>query len=188
MAELAQERQIVAQPPIVVGGALVIPAGLLARVRGEREAEPDMFARETKRIELAAMEAVRLAEIALGFDPKDVSAQKVGYDIESGSAESERLRFIEVKGRIVGAKTVTITKNEILTAFNKPDDYILALVEVPGSTSPSANTGGAIVDPEMVAKCVVRYAKRPFKREPDFGATSVNYDLDELLASATPPQ
>lgn len=188
MAELAQERQIVAQPPIVVGGALVIPGGLLARVRGEREVEPDMFARETKRIELAAMEAVRLAEIALGFDPKDVSAQKVGYDIESGSAESERLRFIEVKGRIVGAKTVTITKNEILTAFNKPEDYILALVEVPGSSSPSTNSGGVVVDPDTVAKCVVRYAKRPFKREPDFGATSVNYDLDELLAGATPPQ
>lgn len=188
MAELAQERQIVAQPPIVVGGALVIPAGLLARVRGEREVEPDMFARETKRIELAAMEAVRLAEIALGFVPKDVSAQKVGYDIESGSAESERLRFIEVKGRIVGAKTVTITKNEILTAFNKPEDYILALVEVPGSSSPTTNSGGAIVDPDTVAKCVVRYAKRPFKREPDFGATSVNYDLDELLAGATQPQ
>lgn len=188
MAELAQERQIVAQPPIVVGGALVIPAGLLARARGEREVEPDMFARETKRIELAAMEAVRLTEIALGFDPKDVSAQKVGYDIESGSAESERLRFIEVKGRIVGAKTVTITKNEILTAFNKPEDYILALVEVPGSASPSTNSCGAIVDPDTVAKCVVRYAKRPFKREPDFGATSVNYDLDELLAGATHPQ
>ena len=188
MAELAQERQIVAQPPIVVGGALVIPCGLLARVRGERKAEPDMFARETKRIELAAMEAVRLAEISLGFDPKDVSAQKVGYDIESVSPESERLRFIEVTGRIVGAKTVTITKNEILTAFNKPEDYILALVEVPGATSASANSGGAIVDPDTVAKCVVRYAKRPFKREPDFGATSVNYDLDELLAGATHPQ
>ena len=188
MAELAQERQIVAQPPIVVGGALMIPAGLLARVRGEREVEPDMLARETKRIELAAMEAVRLAEITLGFDPKDVSAQKVGYDIESASAESERLRFIEVKGRIVGAKTVTITKNEILTAFNKPEDYILALVEVPESTSPTTNSGGAIVDPDTVAKCVVRYAKRPFKRELDFGATSVIYDLDELLAGSTQPQ
>lgn len=40
----------------------------------------------------------------------------------------------------------------------------------------------------MVGKCVVRYAKRPFKREPDFGAASVNYDLDELLAGATLPQ
>ncbi|MEG3070482.1 MAG: DUF3883 domain-containing protein [Candidatus Syntrophopropionicum ammoniitolerans] len=30
------------------------------------------------------------------------------------------LRFIEVKGRAKGATTVTVTKNEILTAFNKP--------------------------------------------------------------------
>jgi len=188
MAELAQERQILAQPPVVVGGALVVSAGLLARVRGERAVEPNMFTRETKRIELAAMEAVRVAEIALGFDPRDVSAKKLGYDIESGSVESERLRFIEVKGRIAGAKTVSITKNEILTAFNKPDDYILALVEVPGSTSPPTNGGGEIVDSDTLAKCLVRYVKRPFKREPDFGATSVNYDLEELLARATPPQ
>ena len=43
------------------------------------------------------------------------------------------MRFIEVKGRVAGATSVTITKNEILTALNKPDDYILALVEVPPS-------------------------------------------------------
>jgi hypothetical protein len=139
---------------------------------------------------MAAMEAVRLAEIALGFEPKDVSAQKVGYDIESGSSDSCRLRFIEVKGRISGAKTVTITKNEILTAFNKPEDYILALVDVPGvsgSQNAEANGGTVAIDPETVANCVVRYARRPFKREPDFGATSVNYDISELLAGATPP-
>ena len=34
---------------------------------------------------------------------------------------------IEVKGRAVGAKTVTITKNEILTGLNKPDEFILAV-------------------------------------------------------------
>ncbi len=28
---------------------------------------------------------------------------------------------------------------------------------------------------------------RPFQREPDFGAESVNYDLDDLLARAEDP-
>jgi hypothetical protein len=42
------------------------------------------------------------------------------------------LRFIEVKGRAKGSKTVTVTKNEILTALNKQDDFILALVELDG--------------------------------------------------------
>jgi SNF2 family DNA or RNA helicase len=41
-----------------------------------------------------------------------------------------RLRFIEVKGRVAGALTVTVTRNEILTALNKPDDFILAVGQV----------------------------------------------------------
>jgi hypothetical protein len=32
-----------------------------------------------------------------------------------------------------------------------------------------------------------RYVRRPFQREPDFGAESVNYDLDELLAKSEEP-
>jgi hypothetical protein len=31
------------------------------------------------------------------------------------------------------------------------------------------------------------YVRKPFVREPDFGATSVNYDLKELLAQAQEP-
>jgi len=52
--------------------------------------------------------------------------------VESNPAgEDDPLRFIEVKGRITGADTVTITRNEILTALNRPEQWILALVEVP---------------------------------------------------------
>ena len=53
-----------------------------------------------------------------------------GYDIESKTADGELL-FIEVKGRIEGAETVTVTRSEIGVGRNKPDDFILALVEVP---------------------------------------------------------
>jgi len=43
---------------------------------------------------------------------------------------SHQLRFIEVKrkGRAAGAQTVTITRDEILTGFNKPDHWMRALV------------------------------------------------------------
>jgi hypothetical protein len=57
-----------------------------------------------------------------------------------------KLRFIEVKGRVAGADTITVTRNEILYSLNKPDDFILAIVEFTtrtGSTtsvSPSANS------------------------------------------------
>ncbi len=77
---------------------------------------------------------------------------------------------MSVKGRIQGATTVTVTKNEVLTSLNKPDDYILAIVEFQNGWTDS-----------------VHYIRKPFRREPDFGVTSVNYDLPELLARAEVP-
>jgi hypothetical protein len=191
MEELKQERQLSPLPPVVLGGALVVPAGLLARLRGEREAEPDLFARETKRVELLAMQAVMETERGLGFNPRDVSKDNVGYDVESGTEDGGRLHFLEVKGRISGATTVTLTKNEILTALNKPEDWILALVEVP--PSPDFGEGDVFRVSDGRASygvpngCVVRYVRQPFQREPDFGVTSVNYDMRELLARAEEP-
>lgn len=169
MEKLEQERKLSPTPPVVIGGAIVIPVGLLARLKGERRDEMDEFARETARIEQLAMSAVMEIERALGYKPRDVSHEKLGYDIESKVPETGRLRFIEVKGRAAGAKTVTVTKNEILTALNKPDEFILALVEVDGEAA------------------TPRYVKRPFQREPDFHVTSINYDFDELRDKAEEP-
>ena len=138
-------------------------------MKGETASEPDTFARETARIEKIAMDAIMDLEEQLGYEPRDVSSEKCGYDIESRVPDKGCLRFIEVKGRVTGAKTVTVTKNEILTALNKPDDFILAIVEVDGD------------------KSIPKYIRRPFKIEPDFGVTSVNYDLSELLAKAEEP-
>src|SRR5262249_41369556 len=110
-------------------------------------------------------------ERALGFEPVDRETEKLGYDIESRMPGTGRLRFIEVKGRVAGADTVTVTKNEILYSLNKPDDFILALVE--------------FLDDERHR---VLYLRRPFRREPDFGVTSVNYDFPELIARAEAPR
>lgn len=169
MNELEEERNLSPLPPVIVGGALVISGGLLARLRGSAT-EPAMFAHETARVEALAMAAVMQAEKMLGFVPRDVSTQKCGYDIESAITGEGRLRFIEVKGRVKGATSVTITKNEILTALNKPEDFILAIVEVDGETA------------------TPRYVRTPFRNEPDFGVTSVNYDLAKLLANSDNPR
>jgi hypothetical protein len=169
MEELEQERLLSPLPPVVIGGALIIPAGLLAKLRGESREALDHFARETKRSEEMAMAAVMEAERRLGFDPKDVSDQKCGYDIESRVPATGKLRFIEVKGRMAGATTVTITKNEILAALNKPNDFVLAIAEVDGD----------------VAR--LRYVRRPFQQEPDFAVTSVNYNLEQLLFRGEDP-
>ena len=170
LAELDKERMISPAPPIVTGGALIIPRGLLARLTGVPAANPFGGA-DKKAVELAAMNAVLAIEQQLGYQPKDVSADKVGYDIESAippalRTSTQTLRFIEVKGRAKGATTVTVSKNEILTGLNKPEEFILALVEVDG---PATHTV---------------YLKHPFRNAPDFTATSVNYDLSELIRSA----
>jgi superfamily II DNA or RNA helicase len=169
MEDLEKERQLSPLPPVVIGGALIVPAGLLDRAKGGREAEPSQFARDTVRVAKLALDAVLASERTLGFVPRDVSDEKCGYDVESRIPGTGKLRFIEVKGRAKGADTVTITKNEILTALNKPEDFILAVVEVDGDmTTP-------------------RYVRSPFQREPDFGVTSVNYDLGDLLLRAEEP-
>jgi len=190
--ELTKEQQLSPLPPVVMGGALVVPGGLMARLKGKREEVPDIFARETKRVEKMAMDAVIEVEKSLNFIPRDVTQDNCGYDIESSIPDSGKLRFIEVKGRFQGAKTVTISKNEILTAFNKPDDFILALVVVPPSESSLQADPWQVAEPgasygKTYNGCKVYYMHRPFTREPDFGVTSVNYNLKELLTNAEFP-
>ena len=48
----------------------------------------------------------------LGNEPRDVSAEKKGYDIESRDPRAGHLRFIEVKGRHADGRDVIVTKNE----------------------------------------------------------------------------
>ena len=172
--EIEKERRISPLPPIITGGALIIPKGLLHTIVTGNSL-PDTFSRGDKSaVENAAMKAVMVIETQFGYIPKDVSAAKCGYDIESFIPENKRdestepLRFIEVKGRADGASTVTVSKNEILTALNKPDEFILAIVEVDETNTHTHTT----------------YLKHPFTSAPDFTATSVNYDIQNLVREA----
>ena len=119
LAQLEAEAQITAKVPTLKGGALVIPAGFLLTLQGEGEPE-GVVAAARKRVELLAMNAVFAAEKALGRMPKDVSAERGrGYDIESIDAAGN-LFFIEVKGRVDGADSVTLTINEVNVGRNAP--------------------------------------------------------------------
>ena len=165
LSEIAQERKITAMPPIVVGGALVVPKGWFGETSENISKADGMNRSEIERI---AMQTVETIERELGYEPKDVSMVKCGYDIESHVPEDLRengncLRFIEVKGRCAGADTVTVSKNEILTALNKPEEFILAIVSVDGEKTKTV------------------YIQRPFTSSPDFGAVSVTYKIVDLL-------
>ena len=169
MADLKREAQISPLPPVVIGGVLVVPLGLIAQMTG-KPMPVSKTPVDNQAVAAKAREIVMDTERSLGFEPIDRETDKIGYDIESRVPGTGKLRFIEVKGRISGAATITVTKNEILYSLNKPDDFILAIVE--------------FFDHEAHR---VHYVRQPFRREPDFGVTSVNYKLDELLRRSEVP-
>ena len=174
LSEIDLMRRVSPGAPHIVGAALILPKRLLEQslsgATADDSHDPDALAR--KAVELAAMKAVFDMELALGFKPEDVSKQKLGWDIQSEVPATGQVRLIEVKGRRDGATDVTITKNEILASFNKPDTFFLAVVEV---------------HPHEGAKRP-KYVPRPFRREPDFGVTGVIYQLNELLGRSVDPQ
>ncbi|MCB9746497.1 MAG: DUF3883 domain-containing protein [Alphaproteobacteria bacterium] len=169
LAELEKERNIMPEPPVVRGGCLVIPAGLLAQRLPGPSTVTVVDAAARRRVELCAMAAVMKAERELDRVPRDVSKDNVGYDIESRGADG-RLLFIEVKGRVVGADTVTLTVNEIRRANNVPEQFVLAVVLVEGDSAAE-----------------VRYVRDFDYGLPGFHQTSSTYPLPSLLAAGAPP-
>ena len=169
LEQLKLESQISALPPIVLGGALVITKGLIDKMSGHKT-DPVRHITDTQKSAARARAIVMETERSLGFEPVDRETEKLGYDIESVVPDTGRLRFIEVKGRVTGAPTITVTLNEILYSLNKPDDFILAIVEFLDDSQHE-----------------VHYVREPFTREPDIGVTSVNYSFSELISKAEKP-
>ena len=161
--ELEQELEIYPAQPIIVGGALIIPIGLL-------EGRPDNSHLKDRRVtENVAMQAVMQAERELGNQPEDVSKHNEGYDIKSRDGNGG-FRFIEVKGRRAGAETVTLTRNELITALNCGEKHILALVEVEGTSAH-----------------LPHYLRGYPFREPGPLEHSVNFKLKDLMKKSKPP-
>ena len=173
-AELRAMRQVASGSPHVMGGALVIPAGLLAqRAQPATAAQWSVDAAARARVERVAMQAVFDAEHALGHRTKDVSAEKCGWDITAYIPQPDGLdaeRHIEVKGRAKGQDTITVTANEIRHGLNQKDKFVLAVVVVDGEVAQA-----------------IHYIPMPFTQEPDWAEASKNLDLGMLLQRATNP-
>lgn len=172
--ELEAMRHVVSSTPVVIGGALIIPQGLLAKRKGETTFCADALARA--RIEQIAMDAVIEAERQLGHEVIDVSAEKCGWDVTARPGKQNNKlpedRHIEVKGRSKGQSTITVSRNEIVYGLNQKDKFLLAIVVI--------DDNGAIEGPH--------YLRNPFQQEPDFGVASINYDLKDLLSKALAPE
>jgi hypothetical protein len=171
-SELEAERRITAMPPVLKGAALVIPAGMLrkevAAATESRLFEQDPLARAVT--ERLAMDAVMAAERALGHEPRDVAAEKKGWDIESRDGATGHLRFLEVKGRQEAGRDLILTKNEILAALNSPEQFALAIVRV---------DGGFASEPV--------YVRNFFDRELGFAEKGVVLSIADLLTLGQAP-
>ena len=170
MEQLDLEAQIAPLPPVIMGGLVVVPVGLLSVITG-RPLPAATHPADTQASAARARAVIMDIERSLGFSPVDREFERLGYDIESHDPTTGRLRFIEVKGRVEDAETITVTRNEILYSLNKPDDFILAMVVFVSDDTHH-----------------VHYLRQPFQREPDFGVTSVNYTFADLLARSEAPR
>jgi hypothetical protein len=172
--ELMAQRHVASSTPVVMSGALVIPAGLLKQCQGEAPAGATFSADAAARakIEQIAMKAVTLAEETRGHTVVDVSKDKCGWDITAYppavDGKQPNPRHIEVKGRAKGSTTITVTRNEILYALNQADKFHLAIVLVGEDEQPEGP----------------HYIQDPFDTEPGWGVSSINFDLVTLLSRA----
>lgn len=149
--ELERQKSLSLAPLRELGAALIVPEGLLARLKG---GAPPQRAQDTQRVERLAVEAVLAAEREMNRVPQEMPHNNKGYDIETRDG-SDPLLFIEVKGRATGAKHFSITASEVLFGLNTAEQHILALVEVSGDDTTT-----------------VRYLRDPFTdrlAEPGFG-------------------
>ena len=134
LEQLDEATNLIAVPAVIRGAALVIPSDVLAV---DESHAPKTFARQTEEVERRAVEAVLAAERKLGRKAIEMPRNNPGYDIRSTDSQGN-LYYIEVKGRIEGSDTFTITANEITFAQTQGERHRLALVEV--------STGGAEQD------------------------------------------
>lgn len=122
LAELDAATALSAKPPRIRARALIVPEALAG-------GEPGVFGRDTAEVDRRAVAAVMAAERALGRSPREMPHSNPGFDISSTDEVGNRF-LIEVKGRIEGAPTFTVTANEVAFARTQAGRHRLALVSV----------------------------------------------------------
>ena len=131
--EKKQASWLSAKTPLIRGVALVIPGHLIdAHSAPNAKKQAATFAKETQEVERRAVEAALAAERALGRVPEEMPRNNPGFDIRSTDPADPLAHryYLEVKGRIAGSNTFTITNSEINFAQNHKDTHRLVLVSV----------------------------------------------------------
>jgi superfamily II DNA or RNA helicase len=152
LAELDAEGRLASAPPVLAGGALVIPAGLLARLGDRRFGSHRQAMTRTE-----AIRAVLAAERSAGRVPTEMPPGHQGYDIESRAADDSTL-FITVKQNSTGSDVLLITQSEFGVARNAAAQHVFALAAVGAAGVPVVrylrHGTGTIADPGFGASAV----------------------------------
>ncbi|MER6315937.1 helicase-related protein [Streptomyces sp. NPDC001581] len=165
-AGLDLEAQVNVHLPQIISAALVLPASVVPDPAGEPPA-PGAFAADTTVTERRAVDAVLAAERRLGRVPEEMPHSNKGFDIRSLMPDGHLL-FIEVKGRVLGADTFTVTTGEVGYAKNAEPRYRLALVSVdPDTPDGSADQVRYVLNPfaDLVLDTYVDDLRRKWKAE-----------------------
>ena len=110
-----QEQILRMNSPNYLGAIRVLPSAV----------EPTIIP-NTAEIERIGMETTMRYELEQGREPKDVSAENLGFDVRSTGKAGEK-RYIEVKARS-GLGPVSLTQNEWFKAKQFKSDYFLYVV------------------------------------------------------------
>lgn len=132
---------------------------------GRRRERLESKLRQIELLKRGAEVATVIAAVVPALEDDDREDLEEGPDSELEEVEEQ------VFDQAAGARTITVTKNEILHPLSKPGDYIHAIVDL---------TNGA-AQPRVLS------VRRPFQRERDFGVTSVNYDFEQLTLHGEEP-
>lgn len=172
LRELDIEADLINHAPTVVAAALVIPQGLLDRLRGDTGVgiDPEV-AKETDRRAVAAVLAI---ERSLGRNPEEQAHNNPGFDILSEDPRTGVVYQIEVKGHRPRTPEINVHARQVRQAKQNPERFRLAV---------------ALVPDEADAEPTVSYFIRPFDAyELHFAQTYVPLDVVELAPSAVEPQ
>ena len=169
LAELDVDEQLTVLPPVLEGAAVVIPRGLLDRIRSGT-ANVDVPPRDE--VSATALQRVMDVERNLGRTPELVGVPRTGYDIRSVADDGSVLR-IKVLVRVPGTREAIVRRTDAVAARNLADSCRLAIVD-----SSATN---------LDAVC---YVRRPFDNVPldDFSTVSVRFGWSRLLAAAEQPR
>ena len=172
LQDLAADEALRPLPPVVAGGALVVPQGLLDRLAGHRDQPVATYAKDTAEVDRRAIAAALAAERSLGRLPEEMPHNNPGYDIRSRTHDGHWV-FLEVKGRIRGAEDFVVTRNEVLYGKNA-DRYRLVMVSI---------------SPDGPEHDELRYLTDPFSGFDfgDFAADGVRGDWAKEWAKGGPP-